>query len=125
VVRGTQTHRTGIPRAKARTKARRARAPRRTGLTTQERRIHKLADALVPKLKRRRCLELKGGRWEIGYDFASIPRLVWIYSAHRKEPFAIVPDRGEIIGLGALQYGYAEKKLKAAVERVGTKRTST
>jgi hypothetical protein len=94
-------------------------------LSTQERRIHKLADQLVPKLKRRGCLEVKGGRWEIGYDFAKTPRLVWIYSTHRKEPFAIVPKTHEIIGLGALQYGYAEQKLKAAVEKVGKKRTST
>ena len=86
--------------------------------SAQERRIHKLAEALVPKLKRRRCLELKGGRWEIGYDFAKTPRLVWIYSAHRKAPFAIVPKTKEIIGLGALRLGYAEHKLKAAMERI-------
>ena len=94
-------------------------------LSTQEQRIHKLADALVPKLKRRKCLELTGGRWEIGYDFAKTPRLVWIYRTPRKEPFAIVPKTRRIIGLGALQYGYAEQKLKAAMERVGRKRMST
>lgn len=90
-------------------------------LNAQERRIHKLADALVPKLKRKRCIELKGGRWEIGYDFAKTPRLVWIYSAHRKEPFAIVPKTHEIIGLGPLHYGYAEQKLKAAQDHLRAK----
>ena len=84
-----------------------------------------LADALVAKLKRRRCLELKGGRWEMGYDFAKTPRLVWIYSAHRKEPFAIVPSKREIVGLGPLHFGYAEQKLMAAVESMARKRTST
>jgi len=90
-------------------------------LSTQEQRIHKMAAALVAPLKRRKYLELRGGRWEFATDFTKTPRLLWIYGSHRKEPFAIVPSERQIIGLGPLHYGYAEQKLKAAQERLKTK----
>lgn len=87
-------------------------------MNAQEKRIHKIADAVIPRLKRRKCLALSGGRWDIGYDFANTPRLVWTYSAHRKEPFAIIPAEHAIVGLGPLQFGYAEQKLRAAADHL-------
>lgn len=83
-------------------------------MTAQESRIFKLAGDLIAPLRRRRSLPLRGGQWEFGHDFARTPRLIWSYSGRRAEPFAIVPSQKRIIGLGALRYGYAEKKLAEA-----------
>jgi hypothetical protein len=89
--------------------------------TAQEKRILRLAEALVPRLKKAETLALKGGRWEIGYDFDRTPRLVWQFNTRNRDRFAVVPARQEIVGLAALRYGYAEKKLSEAVERLSSR----
>jgi hypothetical protein len=90
-------------------------------LTKQERRIYETAEAVVPKLKRHGALDLPGGRWELTYDFAKTPRLLWTYASSGKEPFAIIPSERRVEGLGALGFGYAEKKLKQAAEELGAR----
>jgi len=91
-------------------------------LSTQEKRIHELAGELVPILKRRDNLKLRGGAWELGYDFAQTPRLVWSYSGRRSPPFAVIPSQKRIIGLGPLRYGSAERKLREAKRQLGARR---
>jgi hypothetical protein len=83
-------------------------------VTAQESRIFKLAGELIAPLRKRQSLALRGGTWEFGHDFAKTPRLIWSYSGRRAQPFAIVPSQKKIIGLGALRYAYAEKKLAEA-----------
>lgn len=91
-------------------------------LSKQERRIFDLAARLLPRLKRRKCLELRGGRWEFGTDFAKTPRLQWSYSGRRKPPFAVIPAERRILGLGPLHYRYAEKKLAEAKSRLSPRK---
>jgi hypothetical protein len=91
-------------------------------VTTQENRIFKLAGELVAPLRRRGSLALRGGQWEFGHDFAKTPRLIWSYSGRRGQPFAIVPSQKRIIGLGALRYSYAEKKLAEAKKLLHAKK---
>jgi hypothetical protein len=79
-----------------------------------------MAGDLVPRLKKRETLELPGGRWEIGYDFAKSPRLIWTYNGRSHEPFAVIPSQKRIVGLGALRYGYAERKLVEARQRLAS-----
>lgn len=87
-------------------------------MTTQEKRIFKLAGALAGLLKKTRRVDLRGGHWEIGYDFAHKPRLRWHYNSSGDDPFEIIPSTKQIVGLGALDYAYAEKKLGEAIERL-------
>lgn len=95
-------------------------------LTKQEHRLFDAAEEVVARLKRRgreRCaLDLPGGRWDLSYDFAKTPRLIWTYSSGGKVPFAIIPSEHRTEGLGALGYGYAEKKLKQARAELTTRR---
>jgi hypothetical protein len=91
-------------------------------MTAQESRIFKLAGELVAPLRRRGALALRGGQWEFGHDFAKTPRLIWSYSGRRSQPFAIVPSQKKVIGLGALRYPYAEKKLIEAQKLLRAKK---
>ena len=93
-------------------------------MTAQESRIFKLAGEVLAPLRRRHSLALRGGTWEFGHDFAKTPRLIWSYSGRRSQPFAIVPSQKKIIGLGALRYAYAEKKLAEAKKLLHVKRRS-
>jgi hypothetical protein len=89
---------------------------RPAGVTSQEMRLFKLAQALVPKLKKK-PIPLRGGHWEIGYDFAKKPHVVWQANSRNRDRFALIPSERRILGLGALRYGYAEKKLAEALDR--------
>jgi hypothetical protein len=94
----------------------RAQFPHVMAMSKQEQRIHSAARAMLPKMQRKGSLELPGGRWDVSYDFKKIPRLTWTHKVRSKEPFVVIPSKHQIIGIGPLDFGYAEKKLKAAAD---------
>jgi hypothetical protein len=89
-------------------------------LSSRERRIHDRARAVIAKLKKTEVLALRGGTWELLYDFAKTARLVWNARGGGRAPFAIIPDRQEIKGIGPLRFSYAERKLIEAQAELKT-----